>query len=92
MDAPELLVGTETGDDAAVWRLDAERALVATTDFFTPLVDDPRTWGRIAAQNAGVTSTQWAMTASTSPARIAATRRRCSDQGRRTGQPAGLIR
>ena len=50
--APDLLVGTETGDDAAVWRLDAERALVATTDFFTPVVDDPRTWGRIAAQNA----------------------------------------
>lgn len=49
---PDLLVGTETGDDAAVWRLDAERALVATTDFFTPVVDDPRTWGRIAAQNA----------------------------------------
>ena len=50
--APELMVGTETGDDAAVWRLDADRALVATTDFFTPLVDDARTWGRIAAQNA----------------------------------------
>lgn len=50
--APELLVGTETGDDAAVWRLDADRALVATTDFFTPVVDDARTWGRIAAQNA----------------------------------------
>jgi selenide, water dikinase len=50
--APELLVGTETGDDAAVWRLDTDRALVATTDFFTPLVDDARTWGRIAAQNA----------------------------------------
>jgi selenide,water dikinase len=50
--APNLLVDTETGDDAAVWRLDADRALVATTDFFTPLVDDPRTWGRIAAQNA----------------------------------------
>jgi selenide,water dikinase len=49
---PDLLVGTETGDDAAVWRLDAQRALVATTDFFTPVVDDPRTWGRIAAQNA----------------------------------------
>jgi selenide,water dikinase len=49
---PDLIVGTETGDDAAVWRLDATRALVATTDFFTPLVDDPRTWGRIAAQNA----------------------------------------
>ena len=50
--APELLVGTETGDDAAVWRLAADRALVATTDFFTPVVDDARTWGRIAAQNA----------------------------------------
>nr|WP_281424641.1 selenide, water dikinase SelD [Pseudonocardia nigra] len=49
---PDLLVGTETGDDAAVWRLDEQRALVATTDFFTPVVDDPRTWGRIAAQNA----------------------------------------
>ncbi len=49
---PELLVGTETGDDAAVWRLDDGRALVATTDFFTPLVDDARTWGRIAATNA----------------------------------------
>ncbi|HTK64869.1 MAG TPA: selenide, water dikinase SelD [Pseudonocardia sp.] len=49
---PDLLVGTETGDDAAVWRMDADRALVATTDFFTPLVDDPRTWGRIAAVNA----------------------------------------
>ncbi|QYN32870.1 selenide, water dikinase SelD [Pseudonocardia sp. DSM 110487] len=49
---PDLLVGTESGDDAAVWRLDADRALVATTDFFTPVVDDPRTWGRIAATNA----------------------------------------
>ncbi|HEX4251795.1 MAG TPA: selenide, water dikinase SelD [Pseudonocardia sp.] len=49
---PDLLVGTETGDDAAVWRLGADRALVATTDFFTPLVDDARTWGRIAAANA----------------------------------------
>ena len=49
---PDLLVGTETGDDAAVWRLDDARALVATTDFLTPVVDDPRTWGRIAAQNA----------------------------------------
>ncbi|WP_370323961.1 selenide, water dikinase SelD [Euzebya sp.] len=49
---PDLLVGTDTGDDAAVWRLDADRALVVTTDFFTPLVDDPRTWGRIAATNA----------------------------------------
>jgi len=47
-----LLVGTETGDDAAVWRLDDERALVATTDFFMPIVDDPFDFGRIAAANA----------------------------------------
>ncbi len=51
-DRPELLVGTATGDDAAVWRLDASRALVVTTDFLTPIVDDARTWGRIAAANA----------------------------------------
>jgi selenide, water dikinase len=49
---PDLLVGTETADDAAVLRLDAERALVATTDFFTPVVDDPYDFGRIAATNA----------------------------------------
>jgi selenide,water dikinase len=49
---PELLVGTETADDAAVYRLNDEQALVATTDFFTPIVDDPRDFGRIAATNA----------------------------------------
>lgn len=48
---PDLLVGTETGDDAAVWRLSAERALVLTADFVTPIVDDPRTWGYVAATN-----------------------------------------
>ena len=47
----ELLVGTATGDDAAVWRLDEERALVTTADFITPVVDDARTWGRVAAAN-----------------------------------------
>ena len=47
-----LLVGSATGDDAGVWRLDDERALVFTTDFFTPIVDDARTWGRVAAVNA----------------------------------------
>ena len=47
-----LMVGTETGDDAAVYRLNAEQALVATTDFFTPVVDDPYDFGRIAATNA----------------------------------------
>jgi selenide,water dikinase len=49
---PDLLVGADTGDDAAVWRLSDDRALVFTTDFFTPIVDNPRTWGRIAATNA----------------------------------------
>ncbi len=47
-----LLVGTETGDDAAVYRLNGRQALVATTDFFTPIVDDPFDFGRIAAANA----------------------------------------
>src|SRR5512134_4043045 len=49
---PELLVGTETADDAAVYRLNDRQALVATTDFFTPIVDDPSDFGRIAATNA----------------------------------------
>jgi selenide,water dikinase len=49
---PNLLVGTETADDAAVWRLNDTQALVATTDFFMPVVDDPRDFGRIAATNA----------------------------------------
>jgi selenide,water dikinase len=47
-----LLVGTETSDDAAVWRLNDTQALVATTDFFMPVVDDPFDFGRIAATNA----------------------------------------
>ena len=47
-----LLVGTETSDDAAVYKLTDELALVATTDFFTPIVDDARDFGRIAATNA----------------------------------------
>lgn len=49
---PELLVGNETADDAAVYRLNDEQALVATTDFFMPIVDDPHDFGRIAATNA----------------------------------------
>jgi selenide,water dikinase len=49
---PELLVGAETSDDAAVYRLNDEQALVATTDFFMPIVDDPYDFGRIAATNA----------------------------------------
>ncbi len=49
---PELMVGLETSDDAAVYRLNETQALVATTDFFTPIVDDPRDFGRIAATNA----------------------------------------
>jgi len=46
------VVGTDTSDDAAVWRLDGDRLLVTSTDFFAPIVDDARTWGRIAAANA----------------------------------------
>jgi selenide,water dikinase len=49
---PELLVGIETSDDAAVYQLNAEQALIATTDFFMPVVDDPFDFGRIAATNA----------------------------------------
>ncbi len=48
----ELMVGIETSDDAAVYRLNDEQALVATTDFFMPIVDDPLDFGRIAATNA----------------------------------------
>ena len=48
----ELLVGLEAGDDAAAVRIDGGHALIATTDFFTPVVDDPYDWGRIAATNA----------------------------------------
>ena len=49
---PELLVGIQTADDAAVYQLNDEQALVATTDFFMPIVDDPFDFGRIAAANA----------------------------------------
>jgi selenide,water dikinase len=49
---PDLLVGSETADDAAVYRLNDEQAIVATTDFFMPIVDDPYDFGRIAATNA----------------------------------------
>ena len=48
----DVLVAADTGDDAAVYALDDDRALVATLDFFTPIVDDPYDWGRIAATNA----------------------------------------
>src|SRR3954449_5312576 len=48
----DLLVGTETSDDAAVYKLNDTQALIATTDFFTPIVDDPFDFGRIAATNA----------------------------------------
>jgi selenide,water dikinase len=49
---PDLLVGFDTADDAAVYRLRDDLAIVVTTDFFTPIVDDPFDWGRIAATNA----------------------------------------
>jgi len=51
-DAEDLLVGLDPADDAAVYRLDDDRALVFTVDFFPPLVDDPATFGAIAATNA----------------------------------------
>jgi selenide,water dikinase len=47
-----LIVGTETGDDAAVWQVDDNLCIIATTDFFMPVVDDPYDFGRIAATNA----------------------------------------
>ena len=49
---PDLLVGIESSDDAAVWQLNESQAIVATTDFFMPIVDDPFEFGRIAATNA----------------------------------------
>ena len=49
---PDLLVGLDTADDAAVYRVRDDLALILTTDFFTPIVDDPYDWGRIAATNA----------------------------------------
>lgn len=49
---PDLLVGIDGSDDAAVYQISDDLALVQTVDFFTPIVDDPRTWGRIAAANA----------------------------------------
>src|SRR3984957_1362280 len=48
----QLLVGTENSDDAAVWQIDDETCVIATTDFFMPMVDDPYDFGRIAATNA----------------------------------------
>lgn len=50
--SPDLLVGLDDGDDAAVYRVDDRTAIVATADFFTPVVDDAYDWGRIAAANA----------------------------------------
>ena len=49
---PGLLVGTDTADDAAVYQVNPQQAIIATTDFFTPIVDDPYDFGRIAATNA----------------------------------------
>jgi selenide, water dikinase len=49
---PRILVGNETADDAAVYQLDGERAVVTTADFFTPVLDDPYDFGRVAAANA----------------------------------------
>jgi selenide,water dikinase len=51
LDDPRVLVGATTGDDAAVFRISADRALVSTVDFFTPIVDEPEAFGAIAAAN-----------------------------------------
>ncbi len=51
-DFPDLLVGLDQPDDAAVWRISPDQALILTADFFTPVVDDPYDWGAIAAANA----------------------------------------
>ena len=62
---PALLVGYETGDDAAVYKVNDEQGVIATTDFFMPIVDDPFDYGRIAATNAlsdvyaGAASPSW---------------------------------
>jgi selenide,water dikinase len=56
----QLLVGTETGDDAAVWQLDERTCLIATTDFFTPMVDDPGTSDASRRRMQFLMSTQWA--------------------------------
>src|SRR3990167_8054248 len=50
--SPDLLVGSENNEDAAVYRINDRQAVVATTDFFMPIVDDPYEFGRIAATNA----------------------------------------
>lgn len=52
LSSPDLLVGLDDGDDAAVYRVDDRTAIVATADFFTPVVDDAYDWGRVAAANA----------------------------------------
>ena len=59
VDDPRVLVGFESSDDAGVYQIDEDRALVLTVDVITPLVDDPRDFGRIAATNA--ISDVWAM-------------------------------
>ncbi len=57
---PNVLVGFDHADDAGVYQLSPETALVQTVDFFTPIVDDPYIFGQIAATNALATFTPWA--------------------------------
>ena len=49
---PNIIIGTATADDAAVYKIDDKRAIVQTIDFFTPIVDDPYAYGQISAANA----------------------------------------
>jgi hypothetical protein len=60
LDPPQLMVGIETADDAAVYRLNDEQALIATTDFFMPIVDDPSTSAASPPPTRSATSTPWA--------------------------------
>ena len=57
---PDLLVGTDFLDDAAVWRLNDEQVMVQTLDFFTPILDDPFDFGAVAAANALSDVLRWA--------------------------------
>ena len=65
----DLLIGLETPDDGAVYRISDTVALVQTVDFFTPIVDDPAAWGRIAAANALERAVAWFRARGYAPAR-----------------------
>ena len=88
-DHPNLLVGAETGDDAAVWRVTDDRALVATVDFITPIVDDARIWGRVAAVNSVSDVTPWGAAAVRAQPRLLELRRASRAVARRAARRRG---